>query len=137
MENKPKETKKNSAHAVGRRKNAICTVNIMAGEGESFVNGKKFEEYFTLVDHKALILKPFVATDTKDKFHFTARVSGGGVAGQADAMRLALARSLSKKDNAYHTLLSTAGLLTRDPRAKERKKIFFVRARKRPQYSKR
>ncbi len=133
-----KKVKKNTeVHSVGRRKESICTITFFKGEGENMVNGKKVEEYFTEQSHKALIMLPLIATNTLGHYHFTARVSGGGLVGQADALRLAIARSLSEAEPELHHILAKEGLLSRDPRVKERKKVFFVRARKRPQYSKR
>lgn len=139
MEQKQKTTrsKTEKLHAVGRRKTAKCTVNIVRGNGNVTVNGKKLEEYFTQTSQKAVILLPFVETQTLGDFDVTAKVSGGGMEGQTDALMLAIARSLAKMDEGYHAILSKKSLLTRDPRAKERKKIFFVRARKKPQFSKR
>lgn len=134
---KAKAKKHTTIHALGRRKTSVCTVNVLKGEGESLVNGKTIESYFTVASHKAAVLLPFVATKTLGHYYFTATSSGGGMRGQADSLKLALARALASESETMHVELSKAGLLMRDPRAKERKKVFFVRARKRPQYSKR
>jgi small subunit ribosomal protein S9 len=131
------EKKKTTLHALGRRKESVCTLNMEKGAGENIVNGKKLEEYFTERKHKAHIFEPFIITGTTDDYHFTARVSGGGLVGQSGALRLAIARALAAIDPQMHVKLSTGGVLIRDPRAKERKKVFFVRARKKPQFSKR
>lgn len=134
-----KVTKKIEAlfQGVGRRKNSIATVKMVKGDGENIVNGMKLEEYFTQAEYKARIMSPFIATNTLGKYHFKATVSGGGKSGQVDSVKLGIARSLANLDENMHVLLSKESLLTRDPRAKERKKVFFVRARKKPQYSKR
>jgi len=138
QEQEKKQKRNNKGlHAVGRRKTATCTINMVEGDGESLVNGKKLEVYFTMPTEKASIFKPFAVTNTIGKYHFAARVSGGGISGQADAVKLAIARCLSSLSEDLHATLAANSLLTRDPRAKERKKIFFVRARKKPQYSKR
>lgn len=131
------EERKDQLHAVGRRKTAKCTVNFIKGEGESTVNGKKFDEYFKKDDQRAIIMLPFVVTKKMGDFYFRAKVSGGGIMGQASALRTGIARCLALIDDVTHSELAKENLLTRDPRAKERKKIYFVRARKKPQFSKR
>jgi len=124
--------------ASGRRKCAVATVRIKPGNGKWIVNGQKLREYVhgrqILVDH---IFAPYKATETQGKFDVQCSTRGGGISGQAGAMRLALARALSKFDFAYRAPLKDAGLLTRDPRVVERKKYGMVKARKRFQYSKR
>ncbi len=129
--------KKNINHAKGGRKVAKCTINFIENSTDKLVNGKSLEEYFRLPMQQYNINLPFVVTNTLGRFGFKARVSGGGLFGQADALKLAISRVLSKYSEEYKVILSHNGLLMRDPRSKERKKIFLDKARKRPQYSKR
>jgi len=127
----------NTFHAVGRRKEAIARVRLAPGTGQRTVNGKPIDVYFprrTVVD---MILEPLEVTSTADRYDVHANVRGGGVTGQAGAVRLGIARALVKVDESYRKPLKQAGLLTRDPRMKERKKYGQAKARKRFQFSKR
>jgi small subunit ribosomal protein S9 len=123
--------------AVGRRKTSVARVYLTPGTGKWDVNGRTLGDYFprpSLVQH---IQQSFTATDTLGSFDVMAHVDGGGVSGQAGAMRHAIARALCKADEMHRAKLRTAGLLTRDPRAVERKKPGRPGARKRFQFSKR
>jgi small subunit ribosomal protein S9 len=124
-------------HAVGRRKTSVARVYLTPGTGKWDVNGRTLGDFFpraSLVQH---IQQPFTATDTLGAFDVSARVVGGGVAGQAGAMRHAIARALVAADEQHRAKLRAAGLLTRDPRMVERKKPGRPGARKRFQFSKR
>lgn len=124
-------------HAVGRRKTAVARVYLTPGSGKWDVNGRTLGDYFprrSLVQH---IQEPFVVTDTLGAFDVRARVRGGGLTGQAGALRLAVARALVLADPTHRRKLREQGLLTRDPRAVERKKPGQPGARKRFQFSKR
>ena len=124
-------------HAVGRRKTSVARVYLTPGTGKWEVNGRTLGDYFprpSLVQH---IQQPFMTTDTLGAFDVKAHVNGGGQSGQAGAMRMALARALVLADQMYRPKLRTNGLLTRDPRAVERKKPGRPGARKRFQFSKR
>lgn len=124
-------------HAVGRRKTSVARVYLTPGSGKWSINGRTLGDYFarqSLVQH---IQQPFTATDTLGAFDVKARVNGGGMTGQAGAMRLAIARALVDADETHRRKLRAHGLLTRDPRAVERKKPGRPGARKRFQFSKR
>lgn len=129
------------AYGTGRRKESTARVwvkEVGAGEGgKMVVNGKMFDEYFKLFQHRMLLLEPFVETDTLGKFSVRATVSGGGVSGQAGAMRHGISRALQSFDPSLHLALRNSGLLTRDPRAVERKKPGKAKARKSFQWVKR
>ena len=124
---------------LGRRKEATARVRLhTGGEGGTFVvNEKPLEEYFTRVVDQVRVGRPLKVTGTEGHFDITIKVIGGGVTGQAGAVKLGLARALLKADPDYRKVLREHGLLTRDPRAKERKKAGLKRARKAPQYTKR
>ena len=124
---------------LGRRKEATARVRLhTGGEGGTFiVNDKPLDEYFTRDFDRTAVNKPFKATSTEGRFDVTVKVNGGGVTGQANAVKLGIARALLKADEEYRKQLRQYGLLTRDPRAKERKKPGLKRARKAPQYTKR
>jgi small subunit ribosomal protein S9 len=122
---------------VGRRKNAIARVKLIDGSGKITVNKREFENYFPLEIQRDEILKPFKVTDTMGRYDVMIRVNGGGLIGQAGAVRLGIARSLVALDEDARTALRGAGLLTRDPRMVERKKYGQKKARKRFQFSKR
>jgi len=122
---------------VGRRKQAIVRVRLSPGTGEFLLNGRTIEQYFPNKVHQQLIREPFVTLERADQFNVFARLHGGGVSGQAGALRLAIARALIEVDSEDRPALKKAGFLTRDPRAKERKKYGLKKARKAPQYSKR
>jgi small subunit ribosomal protein S9 len=124
--------------ATGRRKQAIARVRLVPGTGKWTVNGRDLETYFPNKVHQQLVNEPFVTLGAEGKFDVIARMSGGGVSGQAGALRLGVARSLNAIDvEGNRPSLKKAGFLTRDPRAKERKKYGLKKARKASQYSKR
>ncbi|MFQ5592693.1 MAG: 30S ribosomal protein S9 [Anaerolineae bacterium] len=123
---------------VGRRKTASAQVRLYAtGEGQIVVNGKPMEEYFTRMRDRVHVVEPLQATGTDEAFTITILVQGGGVTGQAGAVRHGIARALLKHDDKLRPTLRRGGFLTRDPRMKERKKPGLKRARKAPQYTKR
>lgn len=124
-------------YATGRRKTAVAKVWLMPGTGEIRVNGKTVSQYFGRAALEHEILRPFKVTETEGKFDCNAKLLGGGVAAQAIALRHGIARALSDLSADYHTPLKRAGLLTRDPRMKERRKYGLKKARKAPQFSKR
>ncbi|MGE5559743.1 MAG: 30S ribosomal protein S9 [Chloroflexota bacterium] len=121
----------------GRRKNAIARVRLLPGQGKIVVNNRPYEEYFPLRTLQMVVEQPLQATATADKFDVEVNVIGGGVAGQAGAVRHGIARALLKVDNEFRPTLKKAGFLTRDPRMKERKKYGLKKARRAPQFSKR
>ncbi|MDQ3114456.1 MAG: 30S ribosomal protein S9 [Actinomycetota bacterium] len=124
--------------ATGRRKQAVARVRLTPGTGQYTVNGRTLEEYFPNKVHQQLVNEPFVTLEQVDRYDVVARIHGGGTSGQAGALRLGIARSLNAVDTeANRPSLKKAGFLTRDPRAKERKKAGLKKARKAPQYSKR
>lgn len=123
--------------AIGRRKAARARVRLTSGTGRLVVNGKPVEEYLAREVLVMMAKQPFMATNTADRFDVVARCDGGGLAGQAGALRLGIARALTEVDENYHTPLKRAGLLTRDAREVERKKYGRPGARKRFQFSKR
>ena len=123
--------------ATGRRKNAIARVRMIPGKGQIIVNGKDVLSYFKRETLKMDIEQPLELTEMLDKFDITASVIGGGLSGQAGAVRLGIARALLQFSEDYRPTLRQAGLMTRDPREKERKKYGLAKARKRFQFSKR
>lgn len=123
--------------AVGRRKNAIARVRMFPGKGSVVVNGKETLEYFRRETLKMDIEQPLEITNSKDKFDFQITVEGGGLSGQAGAVRLGIARALIRFSEDYRPSLRKSGFLTRDPREKERRKYGLAKARKRYQFSKR
>ncbi len=124
--------------ATGRRKTAIARVFLRPGKGKFLINGKEPVAYLGNVStYLNLIKKPLQATQTEDKYDIIAKVHGGGLSGQADAIRLGIARALLTVNLDHKATLKPEGLLTRDPRSKERKKYGRKRARKRFQFSKR
>ena len=122
---------------VGRRKEAIVRVRLMPGTGKFTLNGKSLETYFPNKLHQQLIREPLVTLDRDGQYDVIASLRGGGVTGQAGALRLAIARALIDLQADDRPALKKAGFLTRDPRVKERKKYGLKKARKAPQYSKR
>jgi small subunit ribosomal protein S9 len=123
---------------LGRRKEATARVRLhTGGAGKFTVNNKPMEEYFTRGMDQGQVLKALEVTGTTGRFDVTVKVAGGGVTGQSDAVKLGMARALLKADPEHRKALRQYGLLTRDPRAKERKKPGLKRARKAPQYTKR
>ena len=125
------------ANGLGRRKEAIARVRIQPGSGQWKVNDRSLKEYFPNKVHQQLISEPFVALGAEDQFDVVARIDGGGVSGQAGALRLGIARALILVDPDSRPTLKRAGFLTRDARVTERKKAGLKKARKAPQYSKR
>ena len=124
--------------ATGRRKEAVARVRIVPGTGEWTVNGRTLDSYFPNKLHQQIVNEPFVALQLEGRFDVIARIHGGGIAGQAGALRLGVARSLNGIDvEANRAELKKAGLLTRDARAVERKKAGLKKARKASQFSKR
>ena len=130
-------TTRNSFTAVGRRKRAVARVLLQPGTGNIIVNGLPIEERFPRGVHRDAISLPLRVTNRLGSFNVLAKVTGGGVSGQAGAIVHATARALLKADEANKAVLRENGLLTRDPREKERKKYGLKRARKAPQYTKR
>ena len=123
--------------AVGRRKEAVVRVRLSAGTGKFTLNGRTLEGYFPNKVHQQLIKEPFVTLDKVDQYDVVATLTGGGITGQAGALRLGIARVLIDIEPEDRPALKKAGFLTRDPRVKERKKYGLKKARKAPQYSKR
>ena len=121
----------------GRRKEAVARVRLRPGSGVITVNGRPFEQYFPILTHRVVALEPLRLTQTADVYDVDATLDGGGVSGQAGALRLGIARALISLDEEARPQLKKAGLLTRDAREKERRKYGLKKARKAPQYSKR
>lgn len=124
-------------YGTGRRKKSIARVRIVPGTGAITINDRDIDEYFGLETLKLIVNQPFGITGTTGKFDIVCRVSGGGFSGQAGAIRHGVSRALLGVDETYRALLKKAGLLTRDPRMKERKKYGLKAARRAPQFSKR
>jgi small subunit ribosomal protein S9 len=123
--------------STGRRKSAIARVRVRAGDGTITINKRPIEDYFPSATHRMIALEPLRLTETADVYDIDATMDGGGVSGQAGALRLGIARALATLDPEQRASLKKAGLLTRDPREKESKKYGLKKARKAPQYSKR
>ena len=121
----------------GRHKTAVAQVRLFSGNGAIVVNGVPYEERFARLGDRQKILQPLVVTDSASKYSAMVKVAGGGVSGQSGAISLGIARALLKADENLKLTLRQNGLLTRDPREKERKKAGLKRARKAPQYTKR
>jgi small subunit ribosomal protein S9 len=121
----------------GRRKGAVARVRLLAGAGKITVNGRDFVEYFPSETHRMIVTEPLRLTTTAEVYDIDATIGGGGVSGQAGALRLGIARALISADGELRTTVKRAGFLTRDARVKERKKYGLKKARKAPQYSKR
>ncbi|MEK7557389.1 MAG: 30S ribosomal protein S9 [Patescibacteria group bacterium] len=128
---------KSQLYGLGRRKTAIAKVVLVPDAEERTVNGQPFLNYFPTISMQQRALLPLNVTSQEAKFGFQVKVVGGGKHGQADAVRLGIARALLKVDEGWRKQLRASGLLTRDPRAKERKKPGLKRARRAPQFSKR
>ena len=124
-------------YGTGRRKKSIARVRVYAGSGKITINNRDIDDYFGLDTLKLLVRQPLDVTDTNGKFDIVCRVAGGGVTGQAGAIRHGLARALLQYDEELRLPLKKAGLRTRDPRMKERKKYGLNAARRAPQFSKR
>ncbi|MFP5325869.1 MAG: 30S ribosomal protein S9 [Acidimicrobiia bacterium] len=121
----------------GRRKEAVARVRLRPGGGKVTVNGRPLEEYFPSATHRMIALEPLKVTEAEGNYDVEATIAGGGVSGQAGALRLGLARALAELDPEQRVPLKRAGFLTRDAREKEPKKYGLKKARKAPQYSKR
>ena len=122
---------------VGRRKESTARVRLVEGTGKVKVNKRTFEDYFPRETHRIVVMQPMNLTGTSDKYDVLATVSGGGISGQAGALKHGISRALIELDPALRTALKKGGFLTRDPRAKERKKYGQKGARKKFQFSKR
>lgn len=125
------------SYGTGRRKKSIARVFMNPGKGNITINKRDIEDYFGLETLKVIVRQPLVATETSGKFDINVTVKGGGTTGQAGAVRHGIARALLKVDAEFRPVLKKAGYLTRDPRAKERKKYGLKAARRAPQFSKR
>ena len=121
----------------GRRKNSVARVRLVPGKGQMLINKRSLEHYFPRETHRLLIHQPFESTSTGGKYNVYVNVQGGGISGQAGAIRHGIARALLEVDSGFRETLRKEGLMTRDPRAKERKKYGQPGARRRFQYSKR
>lgn len=123
--------------ATGKRKQAIARVRLFPGEGKIMVNSRDFKEYFKRESLITVIMEPFRLTNTENAYDVIADLSGGGISGQAGALRHSISKSLLEINEEYRPILKREGFLTRDSRVKERKKYGLKKARKRPQFSKR
>lgn len=128
---------KNSLMGTGRRKNSIARVRLVNGDGKITINSKDINEYFGVETLKVIVKQPLTVTNTLDKFNVICTVKGGGISGQAGAVRHGIARALLQANSEYRPILKSSGFLTRDARMKERKKYGMKKARKAPQFSKR
>ena len=124
-------------YGTGRRKSSIARVYLVPGTGNITINKRTLDEYFGLETLKLIVRQPLELTGTSEKFDIVCRVNGGGVTGQAGAIRHGLSRALLQYDESLRSVLKKAGFLTRDPRMKERKKYGLKAARRAPQFSKR
>ena len=124
-------------YGTGRRKKSVARVRLYPGNGNITVNGRNIDEYFGLETLKLIVRQPLALTGTAEKFDVICKVAGGGVTGQAGAIRHGISRALLLADENYRPELKKAGFLTRDPRMKERKKYGLKGARRAPQFSKR
>ena len=132
------ESKKKYFYGTGRRKSSVARVRVYEnGTGSIIINGRDIDDYFGLETLKLIVRQPLVATNTVGKVDIEATVAGGGVSGQAGAIRHGISRALLVVDESYRSTLKAAGFLTRDPRMKERKKYGLKAARRAPQFSKR
>ena len=129
--------KKGYSHGTGKRKEAVAQVRLMPGSGAIMVNGTPYEERFNRIQHRQMIMKPMLVTETTGKYDVIIKIAGGGVAGQCGAISHGIARALLQEKESFRPLLRQEGLLTRDSRVKERQKPGLKRARKAPQYTKR
>ena len=124
-------------YGTGRRKSSVARVRVYAGTGKITINGRDIDDYFGLETLKLIVRQPLVLTGTQAQFDIVCTVSGGGVTGQAGAIRHGLSRALLQFNEELRPMLKKAGFLTRDPRMKERKKYGLKGARRAPQFSKR
>ena len=132
------ESKKKYFYGTGRRKSSVARVRVYEnGTGSIIINGREIDEYFGLETLKLIVRQPLVTTDLVGKVDLVVTVAGGGVSGQAGAIRHGISRALLLVDESYRPALKAAGFLTRDPRMKERKKYGLKAARRAPQFSKR
>ena len=121
----------------GRRKTAVAQVRLFPGNGAIIVNGVPYEELFPSLVHRQAILQPLLVTESIEKYNAVVKVAGGGISGQSGAISHGIARALVRANESLKSVLRQSGLLTRDSRVKERKKVGLKRARKAPQYTKR
>ena len=132
------QSKKPYLYGTGRRKSSVARVHLFQnGTGSITINGRDIDDYFGLETLKLIVNQPFAVTSTEGKFDVVCTAAGGGISGQAGAIRHGISRALLLADDSYRTLLKKAGLLTRDPRMKERKKYGLKAARRASQFSKR
>ncbi len=124
-------------YGTGRRKTAVAQVRLYPGNGVIIVDDMPYEERFPASEHQRVISQPLLITESAGKYNVVAKVSGGGISGQSGAISHGISRALSKADENFRITLRQNGFLTRDARAKERKKVGLRRARKAPQYTKR
>ena len=124
-------------YGTGRRKHSVARVRVYPGSGTITINGRGIDDYFGLDTLKLIVRQPLTLTDTVEKFDIVCTVAGGGVTGQAGAIRHGISRALLQVDGDFRPALKKAGFLTRDPRMKERKKYGLKAARRAPQFSKR
>ncbi len=124
-------------YGTGRRKKSVARVRVYPGTGKIIINDREIDNYFGLETLKLLVRQPLVLTETSEKFDVICKVTGGGVTGQAGAIRHGLSRALLQYEENLRSILKKAGFLTRDPRMKERKKYGLKGARRAPQFSKR
>ena len=132
------ESKEKYYYGTGRRKHSVARVRVYKGTGNITINGRNIDDYFGLETLKLIVRQPLALTETGEKFDVVCRVAGGGVTGQAGAIRHGISRALLQYDSdTLRATLKKAGFLTRDPRMKERKKYGLKAARRAPQFSKR
>ena len=124
-------------YGTGRRKTAVARVRLLPGNGAVIINGKPYEELFPSLEHQRIILQPLTVTESVSKYNVVAKVEGGGISGQTGAISHGISRALVEASDKFKPVLRQSGLLTRDARVKERKKVGLKRARKAPQYTKR
>ncbi|HEV2757269.1 MAG TPA: 30S ribosomal protein S9 [Actinomycetota bacterium] len=123
--------------ATGRRKEAVCRTRLLPGSGRWEINGRPIEDYFPSATHRMIITEPLRLTETEGRYDILCKIEGGGVSGQAGALRHSISKALVELDPDLRPILKKAGFLTRDAREKERRKYGLKKARKAPQYSKR
>ncbi len=131
------ESKQPYFYGTGRRKSSVARVRVYAGSGNITINGRTLDDYFGLETLKLIVKQPLILTENTEKFDIVCTVAGGGVTGQAGAIRHGLSRALLQVNEELRPVLKKAGFLTRDPRMKERKKYGLKAARRAPQFSKR
>ncbi|MFC1969039.1 30S ribosomal protein S9 [Chloroflexota bacterium] len=124
-------------YGTGKRKTAVARVRLLPGNGSIIVNGMPYEDRFPRPQHRRTITQPLLVTENGDKYNVVAKVTGGGISGQCGAISHGISRALVVSDERFRPTLRQYGLLTRDARVKERKKVGLKRARKAPQYTKR